>query len=208
MELLLAKLGNKKIEKIDFADNFIFNIKYNKFLVHQVVTFYLYNSHFRNSCQKNRSEVRGGGKKPWKQKGTGRARVGSIRSPIWRGGGKVFASKPVNSRLKINKKMYNFAFNSIISELIKQNRLIIIRGVKNLSFKTKDLSNFLLNFNLFNSLIVTRHFNNNLYHASRNLKKVYFKAFDFVNPIDLINYKNILIDEESMFKLMRINYDR
>ena len=149
MELALALPGNKKAgkEKISLADE-SFCREYNEPLVHQTVVSYLAGGRQGSVKQKNRSEVRGGGRKPWRQKGTGRARAGTIRSPIWRSGGVTFAARTQDHSKKLNKKMYRGAMQCLLSELIRQDRLIVVNEFTVETHKTRDLINKLREFDL------------------------------------------------------------
>ena len=182
-------------------DDNIFNVDFNESLVHQVVTAYLAAARSGNQKQKTRSEVRGGGKKPWRQKGTGRARAGTIRSPLWRGGGVVFAAKPRDYSQKVNKKMYRLAIKSIISEIIRQNRLVVVNNdflVIN-SNKTKDFLNKFSDFSTEkNLLIIMNSIDINLYLSCRNLHNVFLCDMNEINPVDLVKYNKIVITEEAL----------
>lgn len=171
----------------------IFKKKFNSALVHQVVTAYLAGSRQGSHAQKNRSEVSGSGKKPWRQKGTGRARVGSIRSPIWRSGGVTFAAKPTLYAQKINKKMYRGALKSIFSKLIQQNRLFVFKHFSVLEPKTKLLFDKLKSISLNEAYIIVNTIDDNLLLASRNLYKVCVQEVKSIDPVSLINFKNIII---------------
>lgn len=168
-------------------------VEFNEPLVHQVVTAYLAAGRAGTRAQKNRSEVRGGGAKPWRQKGTGRARAGSIRSPIWRSGGVTFAAKPKSYAQKINKKMYRVAMHSIFSELIRQKRLIEVEDFKVANKKTKELAKKLQDMKLTNVLIITDEVDDNLYFAARNLPKVDVRDMAGVDPVSLISFDKVLI---------------
>ena len=172
--------------------------EFNEPLVHQVVTAYLAAGRAGTRAQKSRSEVSGGGAKPWNQKGTGRARAGSSRSPIWRSGGVTFAAKPKSYAQKINKKMYRAAMRSIFSELIRQKRLIEVEDFKVVNNKTKELVKKLKDMKLDNVLIVTDEVDENLYFAARNLPKVDVCDMAGVNPVSLINFENVLITASVM----------
>ena len=151
--------------------------------------------------QKTRSEVRGGGRKPWRQKGTGRARAGTIRSPIWRSGGVTFAAKPQDHSKKLNKKMYRGAMQCILSELIRKERLFVVNEFALQSHKTKDLVNKLKEFELDNVLIVSDQVENNLYLAARNLHKVDVLDVAGVDPVSLIGFDNVLITVAALKKV-------
>ncbi|QCI27335.1 50S ribosomal protein L4 [Buchnera aphidicola] len=188
---------------ISVSDN-IFNQSFNLSLIHQVITAYLSGARSGNQSQKNKSEVSGSGKKPWRQKGTGRARVGSIRSPLWRSGGVTFAAKPRSYDQKVNKKMYRGALRSIFSTLIRQNRLIIFNNFTILQPKTKILLNELKKISLKEVYIIIEKINKNLFLASRNLYKVSVKDIKSIDPVSLINFKKILITVEAIKKIEEI----
>ena len=176
---------------VSVADS-IFNVDYNESLIHQVVTAYMSGARSGSKAQKTRSEVRGGGIKPWRQKGTGRARAGTSRSPIWRSGGVTFAAKPKNWSQKVNKKMYRGALRSMLSELVRQNRLVIVDDFKVDSLKTKDLVKKLADLNLSDCLIVTKEMDENLYLSSRNLHKIGVCSDTELNPVSLIAYGSVV----------------
>ncbi|WP_343128141.1 50S ribosomal protein L4 [Buchnera aphidicola (Takecallis taiwana)] len=171
----------------------IFKKKFNSALIHQVVTAYLVGSRQGSHAQKTKAEVSGSGKKPWRQKGTGRARAGSIRSPLWRSGGITFASKPTLYTQKINKKMYRGALRSIFSTLIQQNRLFVFKEFDILQPKTKLLLEKLNSISLHEAYIIINDINQNLFLASRNLYKVCVENVKFINPISLIKFKNVIV---------------
>jgi len=148
--------------------------------------------------QKNRSEVRGGGKKPYRQKGTGRARAGTIRSPLWRGGGVTFASRPRDFSKKINKKMYRAAIKSIFSELVRQNRLVAIEKPTLKKPKTKEVANFLNEFSLSKVLIITDELDMNLYLSARNIPNVDVITVREINPINLLKPQKVAVTGEAL----------
>ena len=191
MELNIAKPG--KASKSLSVSDIAFAKEYNEGLIHQVVTAYLAGARQGSRAQKNRAAVRGGGKKPWRQKGTGRARAGTIRSPIWRGGGVTFASKPKDFSNKVNRKMYRAAMRSIFSELARQERLIVVEEINIDSPKTKLLVEKLGQYNLTNVLIVSEEIDENLYLASRNLYKVDVSDLHAVDPVSLIAHDNVMM---------------
>lgn len=170
MELSVLKPGNDTSGTLSVSDA-AFAREYNEALVHQVVTAYLAGARQGTRAQKTRSEVSGGGKKPWRQKGTGRARAGTIRSPIWRSGGVTFAAKPQDHSQKVNRKMYRAAVRSILSELARQERLVVVESFDVEMPKTKLLVKQLGDFGLDNVLIVSTEVGENLYLASRNLDR-------------------------------------
>jgi len=151
--------------------------------------------------QKTRSEVRGGGRKPWRQKGTGRARAGTIRSPIWRGGGVTFAARPADHSKKLNKKMYRGAMQCILSELIRNGRLFVVNEFELGSHKTQELVNKLKEFGLDNVLIISEEVEKNLYLAARNLHKVDALDVTGIDPVSLIGFENVLITVSALKKV-------
>lgn len=179
----------------------VFQVDFNEALVHQIVISYLACKRQGSKAQKNRSEVSGSGKKPWRQKGTGRSRSGSLRSPIWRSGGVTFAAKPKKYLLKINKKMYKKAIKSIFSELIRQNRLFLFKDFFIDAPKTKILSNKLKKMHFQNVLIIINHVDNILLYAARNLYNVCVLNVKSINPISLISYDKILITVSAIKKI-------
>ena len=170
-----------------------FGREFNEPLVHQVVTAYLAGARQGSRAQKSRSERRGGGRKPWRQKGTGRARAGTIRSPIWRGGGVTFAAKPQNHAQKVNRKMYRGALRCILSELIRQDRLVALDSFGVDSPKTKSLLKKRKDLELTNVLIVTEEVDENLYLAARNMKRVDVLDVAGVDPVSLIGHDKVLV---------------
>ena len=199
MELALALPGNETGDKISLSDE-TFGREYNEPLVHQSVVTYLAGARQGTVKQKTRSEVRGGGRKPWRQKGTGRARSGTIRSPIWRSGGVTFAARPQDFSKKLNKKMYRGAMQCILSELIRQERLIVVNEFAVESHKTKDLVTKLKDFDLDNVLIVSDQIEENLYLAARNLHKVDVLDVSGLDPVSLIGFEKVLITVPALKK--------
>ena len=199
MELALALPGKETGDKISLSDE-TFGREYNEPLVHQSVVTYLAGARQGTVKQKTRSEVRGGGRKPWRQKGTGRARSGTIRSPIWRSGGVTFAARPQDFSKKLNKKMYRGAMQCILSELIRQERLIVVHEFAVESHKTKDLVNKLKDFDLDNVLIVSDQIEENLYLAARNLHKVDVLDVSGLDPVSLIGFDKVLITVPALKK--------
>lgn len=172
----------------------VFACRFNEPLVHQVVTAYLAGGRQGTRAQKNRSAVSGGGKKPWKQKGMGRARAGTIRSPLWRSGGVTFAASTQDFSQKVNKKMYRSAMRSIVSELLRQERFLILESFEVEHPKTRELLTKLQAFNLNQKvLIILEEVTENLYLAARNLHKVELSDVEAINPVDLINYEKIVV---------------
>jgi len=178
-----------------------FGRQYNEALVHQVVTAYLAGARQGTVAQKTRSQVAGGGKKPWRQKGTGRARAGTTRSPIWTGGGVTFASSPRDYSQKVNRKMYRGAMQSILSELIRQERMIVVEDFGVEAPKTKEVSAKLKALELDSALIVVEELDEKLYLAARNLKGVDVIDVEAVNPLSLLKFKNVLVTVGALKKV-------
>ncbi len=186
--------------KIQVSD-LVFASDFNEPLVHQVVTAYLAGARSGTKAQKSRGQVRGGGRKPFKQKGTGSARCGTIRSPLWRGGGVIFAATPRDFSQKVNRKMYRGAIRSILSELLRQNRLQVVDEFLVSQPKTKALVDKLKKYeinNNINGLIVTHDLDLNLYLAARNLP--YITTYDSkkINPVDLIKHEKVIITKQAL----------
>ena len=169
-----------------------FGRQFNEALVHQVVVAYMAGARQGTRAQKTRSEVSGGGKKPYRQKGTGRARAGTIRSPIWRGGGVTFANKTQDFSQKVNRKMYRGAMQSILSELIRQDRLVVTEDFSVVSPNTKQVQARLQDLALDNVLIVVEDVDDNLYLGARNLRNVEVIDVQGVNPLNLIGFDKVL----------------
>jgi len=185
---------------VSLSDN-VFAKDFNEDLVHQVVTAYMAGGRSGTKAQKSRSDVRGGGAKPWRQKGTGRARAGTIRSPIWKGGGNTFAATPRNFEQKVNKKMHRAAIRSILSELVRQERLVIVSEIKQDSPKTKDLNTKLKALGLSNVLLVTEDFSENLHLSARNIINVDTMTVNSISPVSLIAYEKVLISVAAVKKI-------
>ena len=199
MKLDVLNTANKK-EDVQISDT-TFGKDFNETLVHQAVVTYLAGSRQGSHKQKTRSEVRGGGKKPYAQKGTGRARAGTIRSPIWRGGGVAFAATPRDYSKKINKKMYRAAISSIFSELHRQDRLLAIEQPKFESPKTKEMCAFLKAFKLEKVLIILDEMDTNLYLSSRNIPHVEVVTVKEINPVILLRSEKVAVTPAA-FKLI------
>ena len=184
----------------------VFGQKFNADLVHQLVTTYIANGHQNTKGQKNRSAVRGGGKKPWKQKGTGRARAGTIRSPIWRGGGVTFAQKfKKNSQKKINKKMYRSAMRSIWSKLAEENRIIALNEINiDEPAKSSQVKKILSDLGVSKALVVLNKNNEQLNKASKNLKECDVLTISSINPSLLINADNVVVTSETINSLTEV----
>lgn len=180
----------------------IFNQTVNKELITQLVNSFVSNSHQGTKAQKNRSDVRGGGKKPWRQKGTGRARAGTIRSPIWRGGGVTFAARSKSSEpKKINKKMYKSAMRSIFSSLAENNKIFLSKDISIENPKTKELLKLLEKIKFNSGLIIVNDLSSNLELAARNIPHIEVTDANFINPIKLLKHDAVLIVEGCLPKL-------
>lgn len=199
MELSVIKAGNAAAGTVSVSDA-TFAREYNEELVHQVVTAYMAGSRQGSRAQKNRAAVSGGGRKPWRQKGTGRARAGTNSSPIWRSGGVTFAAQPQDHSQKVNRKMYRAALRTIMSELARQDRLIVVESLDMEVPKTKDLVKQLGEFGLDNVLIVSAELDTNLYLASRNLHKVDVRDVASADPVSLIAYDKVMVTVDAVKK--------
>lgn len=177
-----------------------FGGEFNETLVHQAVVAYMAAGRQGTRAQKTRSEVSGGGKKPWRQKGTGRARAGTIRSPIWRSGGVTFAAKPQDHSQKLNKKMYRAALRSILAELVRSERLVVVEDFTVEAPKTKDLLAKLNGMGLTDVLIVSDAVDQNLYLAARNLPHVDVRDVQGSDPVSLIAYDKVLVTVSAVKK--------
>lgn len=179
----------------------VFGVAYKPALIHQVVTAYMASARSGTVAQKNRSDVSGGGSKPFRQKGTGRARAGTTRGPLWRGGGRAFAARPRSYEQKVNRKMYRGAMRSILSELLRQGRIRIEQELVLEEPKTKLLAGALGSRNLTDVLIVTEDWQENLVLAARNLPNVDVVAAEDIDPISLIAFDNLLISEGAIRRI-------
>ena len=193
----LKTVSGAAVELSDVA----FGREFNEALVHQVVTAYLAGTRQGSKAQKSRADVSGGGKKPFKQKGTGRARAGSIRSPIWRGGGKTFAARPQDWSQKVNRKMYRGAMQCILAELVRQERLILVEDIVVSAPKTKELLGKLSDLNATRALIVIDAVDENLYLAARNIPHVDVVDATAVNPVSLIAFDKVVMSVSAAKKL-------
>lgn len=180
-----------------------FGREFNEPLVHQVVVSYLATARAGTKAQKTRSEVSGGGRKPFRQKGTARARAGSTRSPLWRAGGTIFAAKPQDWTQKVNRKMYRVAMRSILSELVRQDRLVVVDDFKLDDCKTKSMVAKLKELELKQALIVTENFDENLFLAARNLYKVDVcqPGTAGFNPVSLIGHDKVVMTSAAVKKV-------
>src|SRR5471032_1870361 len=169
-----------------------FGRAYNEALIHQVVTAYQAAGRAGTKAQKSRAEVRGGGKKPWSQKGTGQARVGSIRSPIWVGGGRAFAAKPRDFSQKVNRKMYRAAMQTMVSQLLREDRLVAVESLELSAPKTKLLISKLAEFGLTRALILVEAYEEKLFLAARNIPHVEVMAVAALDPLSLVKHDKVV----------------
>ena len=200
MELkLVGKDGSQS--SIAVSDS-LFNRNFNEALVHQVIVSYLSNARSGTRAQKGRSEIAKSTRKPWRQKGTGRARAGMASSPIWRGGGKTFPNSPTeNFKKKINKKMYRAGMSVIFSQLIRDQRLQVIEEFTVSSHKTRDFIEKIKSFDLEEVLIVTHQLDENLYRSSRNIPNIAVVEVKSIDPVSLLKFDNILITMDSLKRI-------
>lgn len=194
---LITKDTNAQIKLSDE----VFAYAYNEGLVHQAVVTYMNNARSGNSAQKTRSEVRGGGRKPWNQKGTGRARAGTIRSPLWRSGGVTFASKKRDYSQKLNKKMYKRALRSIISELCRTESLVVVSDFQCASHKTKDFINKMNELDIKNALIIMSDVGESEYLGSRNLIDYDICDVTTIDPVSLLRFEKVVVTEAAIKKI-------
>ena len=192
MNLNISEPGKGVSDRAVDVSETTFGRQFNEALVHQVVVAYLAGARQGTRAQKTRSEVHGGGRKPFRQKGTGRARAGTIRSPIWRGGGQTFASKTQDFSQKVNRKMYRGAMQSILSELIRQDRLVVAEDFAIDAPKTRQVLEHLKKLDLENVLIVVEEVDDNLYLGARNIRNVDVIDVQGVNPVNLIGFEKVL----------------
>jgi len=201
MELKLISEKNQVTENITVSDE-LFNRDYNEALVHQVITSYLSNARGATRAQKGRADVAKSTRKPWRQKGTGRARAGMASSPIWRGGGKIFPNSPdENFRKKLNKKMYRTGLSVILSQLVRDERLIIINDFNVDTHKTKAFREKLIALGLDEVMLITNNVDENLYLSSRNLPHVSVVEVKNIDPVSLLKFQKILLTTEGLKNL-------
>ena len=189
-------IANKKAT-VTVSDD-IFACEYNESLVHQAVTAYLAGSRAGTKAHKSRSDVKGGGAKPWRQKGTGRARAGTSRSPIWRSGGVAFAARPRNYNQKLNKKMVRAAYASMFSELARQERLHVVEDFEVSEPKTKQALEHLNKLSLSSALIITEEADKNLYLSVRNIPNVDVTEIGGLDPVSLLKYKDVVVTKDAL----------
>jgi len=193
----LAVAGGKKIDVSEAT----FGRDFSEALVHQVVTAYLAGARAGTKAQKSRSTASGGGRKPWRQKGTGRARAGTIRSPIWRGGGRTFAATPRDHSQKVNRKMYRGALQAIFSELVRQDRLVVVDSLELSEPKTKALIANLAELGFEKGLIVSNELNENVFLASRNIPGVYVLDAASIDPVSLVAADKVIMTVDAVEKI-------
>lgn len=205
MELLVAAPGGSGQDKIEVSAT-TFGRDFNEALVHQVITAYMAGARSGTRAQKTRAEVSGGGIKPWRQKGTGRARAGTIRSPLWRKGGVIFAAKPQDYTQKVNRKMYRGAMTAILSELVRLKRLLVVKDtdVALATPKTKDLLKRIADYGITEALVIVNNWDTNLYLAARNLSKVEVCEVSKIDPVSLVKYQNVIMTEEAVRKIEEV----
>ncbi|MDD7804751.1 MAG: 50S ribosomal protein L4 [Endozoicomonas sp. (ex Botrylloides leachii)] len=194
MELNVTGAGAVQVSDLAFGAEF------NESLIHQTVVAFMAGGRQGTRAQKSRSDVRGGGRKPWRQKGTGRARAGTIRSPIWRSGGKTFAARPQDHAQKLNKKMYRGALRSILSELVRQERLVVVDSFSIEAPKTKKMVSRLKELGINNALIVAEEVEQNLYLAARNIPHVDVRDVQGVDPVSLIAHEKVVMTTAAVKK--------
>ncbi len=199
MDLNIKSLTGKEAGSVDVADA-IFATDYNESLIHQVVVAYMAGARQGTKAQKTRSEVSGGGAKPWRQKGTGRARAGTIRSPIFRKGGVTFAAKPKSYKQKVNRQMYSGAVKSILSELVRSGRMTVVEELKLETPKTKEFKALVDTMGIKDVLFIAavEEFTENLYLSSRNLKNVAVCDSMDINPVSLMCFENIVVTKKAI----------
>ena len=178
-----------------------FGVEFNETLVHQLVVSFMSAARSGTKAQKTRSEVRGGGAKPFKQKGSGRARAGTIRSPLWRSGGVTFAASPRDFTKKLNKKMYRAGMCSIVSELVRQDRLVVVEELSVAEPKTKLMAAKLAELEISRGLILTDGLDSDLYLAARNIPNLMVMDVAIVDPLSLVRFDKVVIDQAALKKL-------
>ena len=193
MNLNISKPGKGTSKKAVDVSEATFGRQFNEALVHQVVVAFMAGARQGTRANKGRSDVNGGGRKPFRQKGTGRARAGTIRSPLWRGGGVTFAASPQDYTQKVNKKMFRGAMQSILSELVRQDRLLVVEDFSVDAPRTKEVIKRLKEYELENVLVVVEEVDENLYLGSRNIRTVAVTDVQGMNPVNLIGFEKVLI---------------
>jgi len=200
MKLNVLNISTNKSSSMEVKDE-VFAREYNESLIHQVTTSYMAAARSGTIAQKNRSAVSGGGKKPFKQKGGGRARAGTTRGPIWTGGGVTFAAQPRDHSKKVNRKMYKGAMRAIFSELLRTDRLKVVKDFGIKDPKTKNVTALMKKLNVNDALLMSDELDENLYLSSRNLYHVGVCDTQSIDPVSLIGYENVVITEAAAKKL-------
>jgi large subunit ribosomal protein L4 len=179
----------------------VFGVKINEHVLHLAVVQYLANQRQGTKCTKTRAEVRGGGRKPWRQKGTGRARHGSIRSPLWKGGGVIFAPKPRDFSLKMNKKTKRIALKSALTSKVSGNRIIVLDDLTLDEIKTKEMKKILDNIKVSKALVLIDEANKNIQLSARNIPTVKTASVNTINVYDLLKYDSLVVTKKAVEKL-------
>ena len=204
MELKLINEQGKSAATVAVPDA-LFGREYNEALIHQIVTAYRANGRLGTRAQKGRSDVRHSHKKPWRQKGTGRARAGDVASPLWRGGGKIFPNSPdENFSQKVNRKMYRAGMCSILSQLAREDRLKVVESFSIDAPKTKLLAQKISQMGLASTLVITDSVDQNLYLSSRNLVNVRVLDVDHTDPVSLIQFNHVILTKKAMARFEEI----
>lgn len=199
----LYNINAEKVGEIELSDD-VFGIKINAEAMHTMVVNYLANQRQGTQSTKTRTEVRGGGRKPWRQKGTGRARQGSIRAPQWTGGGVALGPKPRSYRFSVNKKLRRLAMKSALSSKIDTSNIIVVEDLTMDTFKTKDFVNILSKFDVDNALIVTAQKNENLVRSSNNVKNIKTTLVSTLNVYDILKYGKFIVTKEAVAKIEEV----
>ena len=199
----VKNIRGETVDKIELNDS-IFGIEINKHAVHMAVVQYLANQRQGTKSTKTRAEVRGGGRKPWRQKGTGRARHGSIRSPIWTGGGVTFAPKPRNFAFKLNKKMKRLALKSVLTDKVQQEKLVVLDNLDLPEIKTKAMANVCASLKVDKALFVMDGSNTNVILSARNIPNIKTSAVNTINVYDIVKYDSLVVTKEAVMKMQEV----
>lgn len=199
----VLNMSGSEVGTIDLNDD-IFAVEVNEHVLHQAVVQYLANQRQGTKSAKTRSEVRGGGRKPWRQKGTGRARQGSIRAPQWTGGGVVFAPKPRDFSFKLNKKVKRLALKSALTSKVNENKFIVMDELKLDTIKTKEMKNILNNIKVEKALVVLEDGNKNVVLSTRNIPNVKTASVNTINPYDILKYDTFVVTKDAVAKIEEV----
>jgi len=199
----VKNIRGESVGKIDLDDS-IFGIEINEHAVHMAVVQYLANNRQGTKSTKTRAEVRGGGRKPWRQKGTGRARQGSTRSPQWTGGGVVFAPKPRNFSFKLNKKLKRLALKSALTDKVRQEKLVVLDSLELPEIKTKAMAGVCTSLDLGKALFVMDGSNTNVMLSARNIPNIKTSAVNTINVYDIINYDSLVVTKDAVMKMQEV----